>query len=59
MQKTLVLIVCAVAGLTLLIAIIGAAFALLTGHARWIEIAWLSIAASLLVIVLSRLWPEV
>jgi Na+-transporting NADH:ubiquinone oxidoreductase subunit NqrB len=44
-KKTLVFVVCVVAGLALLIATIGAALALLTGHARWIELAWLSIAA--------------
>ena len=37
--------------------IIGAAPAIITGHARWIELAWLSIAASLLAIVVSGLWP--
>jgi hypothetical protein len=36
-----------VSGVALLIAAIGAALALLTGHARFIEIAWISIAASL------------
>ena len=36
-----------VAGVALLIAAIGATLALLTGHARFIEIAWVSIAASL------------
>ena len=50
-------ILCAIAGLALLIASIGAALALLTGHARWIELAWLSIAASLLALVVARLWP--
>ena len=28
-----------------------------TGHARWIELAWLSISASLFAIVVSKLWP--
>jgi hypothetical protein len=46
-KKTLVFVVCVVAGLALLIATIGAALALVTGHARWIELAWLSIASSL------------
>ena len=55
--RVLILILCAVAGLALLIASIGAALALLTGHARWIELAWLSIAASLLALVVGRLWP--
>ena len=36
-----------VSGVALLIAAIGAVLALLTGHARFIEIAWVSIAASL------------
>jgi hypothetical protein len=55
--RVLILILCAVAGLALLIASIGAALALLTGHARWIELAWLSIAASLLALAVDRLWP--
>jgi hypothetical protein len=33
-------------------------FAMITGHVRWIELAWLSIAASLLAIVVSKLWPK-
>ena len=53
------LIVCVLAALALLIATIGAALALITGHVRWIELAWLSIAASLLAIVVSKLWPIV
>ena len=57
MLRTLVVFVCVLAGVALLIATIGAALALLTGHARWIELAWLSIAASLFVMVVSRLWP--
>jgi hypothetical protein len=56
--RTVILFVCVIAGLALLIATIGAVLALLTGHARWIELAWLSIAASLFVIVVSRLWPS-
>jgi hypothetical protein len=55
--RLLILILCAIAGLALLIASIGAALALLTGHARWIELAWLSIAASLFALVVERLWP--
>jgi hypothetical protein len=55
--KTIILFVCALAGLALLIATIGAGLALLTGHARWIELAWLSIAASLFVMIVSRLRP--
>jgi hypothetical protein len=53
----MILVLCLVAALALLIAAIGAALALLTGHARWIELAWLSIAASVLALVLERLWP--
>jgi hypothetical protein len=55
--RTLILVVCVLAGLALLIATIGAALAFLTGHARWIELAWLSIASSLFVIVLKNVWP--
>ena len=55
--RSLILIACAVAGLALLIATIGAVLALLTGHARWIELAWLSVAGSLFVIVLKTVWP--
>ena len=32
-------------------------FAMIIGHMRWIELAWLSIAASLLAIVISEIWP--
>jgi hypothetical protein len=56
-RKNLILVVCVLAGLALLIATIGAALALLTGHVRWIELAWLSVAASLFVMVVSRVWP--
>jgi hypothetical protein len=56
--KNLIFLVCVLAGLTLLIATIGAALALLTGHARWIELAWLSLASSLFVLVLKTLWPN-
>jgi hypothetical protein len=55
--RSLIVVVCVVAGLALLVAAIGAVLALLTGHARWIELAWLSIAASLFVIVLKNVWP--
>ena len=41
----------------ILIATIGAVLAIVTGHIRWIELAWLSIAASLLAIVVSETWP--
>jgi Na+-transporting NADH:ubiquinone oxidoreductase subunit NqrB len=56
--RFLILIACALATLTLLIATIGALLAIITGHARWIELAWISIAASLLAIVLGQLWPR-
>ena len=52
--RTLVIVVCVLAALALLIATIGAGLALLTGHTRWIELTWLSIAASLFVLVVSR-----
>jgi hypothetical protein len=55
--RPIILVLCAVAALALIIATIGAAPAIITGHARWIELAWLSIAASLLAIVVSGLWP--
>jgi len=57
MLRAFLLIAWAIAALALLIATIGATLALITGHARWIELAWLSIAASLFAIVLSKLWP--
>ena len=47
MRDTIVWIGLVVAGVGLLIAGVGAALALLTGHARFIEVAWVSIAASL------------
>jgi hypothetical protein len=56
-KQILVIVVCVIAGLALLIATIGAALALLTGHARWIELAWLSIAGCLFALVLSKQWP--
>jgi hypothetical protein len=31
---------------------------MITGHVRLIELAWFSIAASLLAIVVSELWPK-
>jgi hypothetical protein len=55
--RTLILILCATAALAFLVAAIGALLALVTGHARWIEVAWVSIAASLLALVVSRVWP--
>ena len=57
MLRVFLLVFCALAALALLIATIGAVLALITGHARWIELAWLSIAASLFAIVLNRVWP--
>ena len=56
--RSLILIACALAALALLIATIGAVLAIITGHARWIELAWISIAASLLAIVFGQLWPR-
>ena len=58
MIRSLILIACALAALALLIATIGALLAIIIGHARWIELAWISIAASLLAIVLGQLWPR-
>ncbi len=49
MTNTLAWIVLVVAGVTLLIAAISALLALIAGHARFIEVAWVSIAASLFV----------
>lgn len=56
--RSLILIACALAALALFIATIGAVLAIITGHARWIELAWISMAASLLAIVLGQLWPR-
>src|SRR5262245_27835883 len=58
MLRAFLFAVCALAALALLIATIGATLALITGHARWIELAWLSIAASLFAIVLGKMWPH-
>jgi hypothetical protein len=58
MIRSVVLFICAVAALALLIATIGAVLAIISGHARWIELAWLSIAASLLALVIRELWPN-
>jgi len=44
-----------VAGIALLIAAIGAILALLAGHARFIEVAWVSIAASLFILAWASL----
>ncbi len=57
MIRSLIFTLVAIAALALLVAAIGAALALITGHIRWIELAWLSIAASLLAIVVSEIWP--
>jgi hypothetical protein len=47
-----------VAGVALLIAAIGAILALLAGHARFIEIAWVSLAASLFILAWASLEPR-
>ena len=52
------ILIARLAALALLIATIGALLAIITGHVRWIELAWISIAASLLAIVLGQLWPR-
>jgi hypothetical protein len=52
------LILCAVAAEALLIATIGAVLAIVTGRVRWMELAWLSIAASLLAMAALQLWPN-
>ena len=57
MIRSLIFTLCAIAALALLVAAIGAVLALITGHIRWIELAWLSIAASLLAIVVNEIWP--
>jgi hypothetical protein len=56
--RLIFLIVCVIAALALLVSTIGAVLALITGHARWIELAWLSIAASLFAIVIGEIWPR-
>jgi hypothetical protein len=56
-MRPILFLLCAVAAVALLIAAIGAVLALITGHARWIELAWVSIAASLLAVVVGQLWP--
>jgi hypothetical protein len=50
MRITLSWVALVVAGVALLIAAVGAILALLAGHARFIEVAWVSIAASLFVL---------
>jgi hypothetical protein len=54
MRSTLSWIVLIVAGVALIIATVGAILALLAGHARFIEVAWVSIAASLFVLAWAR-----
>ena len=39
--RSLILIACGLATFALLIATIGAVLAIITGHARWIELAWI------------------
>jgi hypothetical protein len=48
MRSTFNWVALIVAGVALLIAAVGAILALLAGHARFIEVAWISIAASYL-----------
>jgi hypothetical protein len=55
MRDSITWIAVVVAGVALLIAVIGALLALLTGHARFIEVAWVSIAASLFALAYERL----
>src|SRR4029077_16059102 len=57
LTRPLIFMLCAIAALALLMATIGAVLAMITGHIRWIELAWLSIAASLLAIVVGEIWP--
>ena len=55
MKDALAWLALIVAGIALLIAAIGAVLALLTGHAHFIEVAWVSIAASLFIVA----WEQV
>ena len=55
MKNNLSWIALIVAGVALLIAAIGAILALFAGHARFIEVAWVSIAASLFVLAWASL----
>ena len=55
MRSTLSWIALIVAGAALLIAAVGAILALFAGHARFIEVAWVSIAASLFVLAWASL----
>ena len=55
MENTVSWIALFVAGVALLIEALAALLALLAGHARFIEVAWVSIAASLFVLALVSL----
>jgi len=55
MNNTVIWIALVVAGAALLIAAVAAILALLAGHVRFIEVAWVSIAASLFVLALVSL----
>jgi hypothetical protein len=55
MKDTIAWLALIVAGVALLIAAIGAVLALLSGHARFIEMAWVSIAASLFFLACKRI----
>ena len=55
MKSTVSWIALVAAGIALLIATVGAILALITGHARFIEVAWISIAASLFVLAWARI----
>ena len=50
MRNTLSWLALVVAGIALLISAVGAVLALFAGHARFIEVAWVSIAAALFVL---------
>jgi hypothetical protein len=55
MRSTFSWVALVVAGVALLIAAVGAVLALLAGHARFIEVAWVSIAASLFILAWASL----
>lgn len=55
MRDELLWVAIVVAGIALLIASVGAVLALLAGHARFIEVAWVSIAASLFAMACARM----
>ena len=50
MKSTVSWIALVAAGIALLIATVGAILALIAGHARFIEVAWISIASSIFVL---------